>query len=82
LLANVPTIVWLGWHSTDPPAHGHKAAEVFLQTLIRLFVKSGKGSELVPVKLLFHGVKNNPKGGHHTVKISFFSSCPPVRKNT
>lgn len=80
LLLNVPTIIWLDRHSTYSPTHGHKTTEVFLQTFIRLFVKPGKGSKLVPVKLLFHRVKNNPKGRYHTVKISLFSSCPPVRK--
>lgn len=72
--------IWFGWHSTHSPAHSYKTTEVLLQTFIGFLIKSGKSSELVPIKLLLHRVKNNSKSRYNTIKICFLSSCPPKNK--
>lgn len=70
------TIIRFDWHSAHSSTHIHKAIKILFQAFVGLFVKPGKCSELVPLKLMFHRIKNNSKSRHHTIKISFFSSCP------
>lgn len=70
------TIIWFDWHSAHSSTHIHKAIKILFQAFIGLFVKPGKCSELIPLKLMLYRIKNNSKSRHHTIKISFFSSCP------
>lgn len=70
---------------TNSPAHGNKRAEVSTQAFVRLFIQTGKSTEAVPIKLRLPPLKSvgllfnrfHAKSGNHSVKVAFFSTCPP-----
>lgn len=65
-----------GWQAAHPTAHGGKSTQVFLQALISLLVQASHGPEFGPVEPAKVWVKNNTKGGNHTVEVSLFSPGP------
>lgn len=67
-----------GWQAAHPTAHGGKSTQVFLQALVSLLVQPSHGPEFGPVEPAKVWVKNNTKGGNHTVEVSLFSPGPSL----